>query len=536
MVILGIADGVDAGAALVVDDRLVAVSNQECHDRRIRSRSFPWASIDEVLEQAGLRNRHVDALAISGRFTPSLAVRRRPDLVEWGRDPFSLVHDANVAVQSVLRKTGLGAAEADRASEWLERRFVAKGFNPTRVVMVDTHRALAEAAYRSQPSDLLLVMTLHPRGDGVFFAVHVGRSGQLDRIEDQRGPRGLHLHVDRCASAIGLQPTRDEAQLWSLAGRAEPDPHLVALLAGEFSAHKGQFRGRGLSQPASRTDQTHRALTQAQPAVAAASVHRNLANAVCEIVRHYVRKTGISRVAVGGSLFENPRLVAEVAALDQVASLWAFPDAGHKSLAVGAAACFGALAPHEMSEGGLGREHADKDCQRALSVAKLRGSPVEVSALVRVLEDGGAVARFQGRAGFGPGAGATRCVLVRADDNDAVAAVRGALGRSSAEEIGCARLSDRPALPRSRRVSPEFAARHASVTADDGLIMELPVSETADPLLFEVLTRADGVDALAVFPLAEADQPPVAVLGEAIRTWSKHGFQALMLGSFWVAK
>ena len=50
MVILGVADGLDASAALVVDSALVAVSAQERHDQVPRSRAFPWAAIDDVIE------------------------------------------------------------------------------------------------------------------------------------------------------------------------------------------------------------------------------------------------------------------------------------------------------------------------------------------------------------------------------------------------------------------------------------------------------------------------------------------------------
>ena len=52
MYILGVADGLDAGAALVRDDQLVAVAHQARLDRTPRSRAFPWDAIEEVLRSA----------------------------------------------------------------------------------------------------------------------------------------------------------------------------------------------------------------------------------------------------------------------------------------------------------------------------------------------------------------------------------------------------------------------------------------------------------------------------------------------------
>jgi predicted NodU family carbamoyl transferase len=70
VVILGLGDGLDAAASLVIDDEVVAVEREEHHDRTPRSRAFPWQAIEAVLEEAGLRHRHVDEVGLAGRFSP----------------------------------------------------------------------------------------------------------------------------------------------------------------------------------------------------------------------------------------------------------------------------------------------------------------------------------------------------------------------------------------------------------------------------------------------------------------------------------
>ena len=46
MLILGIADNHDAGAALVDNGTLIAACQQERLDRKKNSGAFPWAAID----------------------------------------------------------------------------------------------------------------------------------------------------------------------------------------------------------------------------------------------------------------------------------------------------------------------------------------------------------------------------------------------------------------------------------------------------------------------------------------------------------
>ena len=80
MIILGIADNHDAGAAVVADGELVAAVNQERIDRVKHSGVFPWGAIYAALDAAGLKPRDVDRIVIGTAFTPSAALRAMPDL------------------------------------------------------------------------------------------------------------------------------------------------------------------------------------------------------------------------------------------------------------------------------------------------------------------------------------------------------------------------------------------------------------------------------------------------------------------------
>lgn len=554
MVILGLGDGVDAGAALVIDDALVAVELQEHHDRVPRSRAFPWSAAEEVLDEAGIKPRHVDEVAIAGQFTPPFFLRRHPGLRRVARDVFSPAVDVQVFYQAMLRQSGIGALEADRVAEWAQARLAEHGFQPQRVTMVDVHKALAEAAYRTQPEDDdVLMITLHPRGDGAAFAVYSGRDGQIDRLHVQRGFASLHVHLQRCAAAIGLVGLDGIGRMWSIAGRGEPDRVLVERLERELRAEGLRFSRRPYPFPEPRQGAVWRGLAEAEPEVAAASVLQNLVRAVTTVVRAHVRRTGFRRLALGGAIFDNPRLCAAVAAIDDIETLWVHPAPGHASLPVGASASLAGLAPHALAAAGLGRQYTERQYVRALSVAGL--SPTrpadEAEAAATFLAAGEPVARFQGRSGHGRHGNGTRSLLVRADDPAAIERARTRLRRPEEEEPvalwlpvpGDGRVHDAEKVPHAIRfgsialqVDATFAQRYPGVVAPDGRA-RLQRIDDADPGLLRILQalhRRTGCAALACFPLADGDDPVVGVPGDAIRAWRRAGLPVLLLGPFLV--
>ena len=556
MVILGIWDGLDAGAALVIDGALVAVEHEASYARAVGTRCFPWTSIDMVLEAAGLRNADVDTVAVAGKFTPPLIARRHP----WLRPllkphAFSPILDLEVLVQAGLRHTGVGAADADRAAEWLEGRLRNRGFTMRRVHMVDIHRALAAAAYRTQPDDDVLGLTLHPLGDGLSAAVHHCNAGQIDRAWAQQGFSALHVHLQRCAEVIGLQPLVDDAIFWGLAGQGTPDPDLRLLLDRTLRADGPRLTPRSYPMPSGRRDPLYKALGKADPATAAATVLANLIDVVTEQVRHHVHEQKISDVVVAGEVFDNARLVGALLELPEVTTVWVDPNPGYAMLPVGAALSIGGVAPARLPIA-LGRSWSDEQLHRALGGQGLQPvrPPELVGAMVDALVAGECVGRFHGRSGLGASGLGSRSVLVRADDVEAVANARQMLDRSPREDVVLAWVEGPgegtlPNLAKAREASrfgavafeatAEFRERYPAGITPDGKVRLQRVEAAADPELHAViceLRRRTGCGGLVVLPLGIGREPACAVPGDALRVFQRAGLPALSLGPFWVRR
>jgi len=505
--------------------------------------------------QAGLGSRDVDLIAVAGRFTPPFFLRRHPELRRSSRDPFSVAVDAKVFFQAMLQQTGWGAMEADRAAGWLDQRFRERGFEHQRIVLVDIHRALAAAAYRSQPDDVALILTLHPMGDGVSCAVHRGWGGQIDKLWAQRGFSSLHVHLQRCASAIGYEPLVEDHRLWASAGRGDSDPALVAALEHELHATGPRLSRRGYPLPESRFESVYKQLAGSAREVAAASVYENLRSAVCRLVEHHTAAHGISTLAVGGAVFDNPRLCADVAALDVVDRLWVNPEPGWRALSLGAAVSYAGLHPRLLDMPGLGQRYGDDACAAAVRAAGLDGTrDVDpIAAVVGALSEGQGVARFVGQGGFGRSGSGSRSVLVRADRVDEVERIRRALGRYPDEEPVGAVLADDPSLEGLDRstisgplrygvVAPNvpgaFAQRYPALVTADGRAHLLVLDEDSDPSMLAIvsgLRDRTTCGAVALWPLGRGDDPVVSLPGDAVRLFREVRVDALLVGTTWVS-
>ena len=124
MIILGIADNHDAGAALVKDGRILGAVNQERIDRIKNSAAFPWGAIDQLLSDHEIAYNDVDVIAVGTAFTPSAILRQFPNSHRKAKTSgqFSSLLQGYMMYQSVLRKIGFHRLEIDLCSRILRKK------------------------------------------------------------------------------------------------------------------------------------------------------------------------------------------------------------------------------------------------------------------------------------------------------------------------------------------------------------------------------------------------------------------------------
>ncbi len=567
MIILGIADNHDSGAAVVADGELIAAVNQERIDRTKHSGAFPWGAIDATLDAAGLKPRDVDRIVVGTAFTPSAVLRAMPDLHHSRRDDgqFSPLLHAYIVYQSALRRTGLYELEIDACRAILAERLKQRRFDKAELVMMDHHEAHAHGAFRTQSHDPALVLTVDAMGDGTSATVWVGQGGDLELRFRQSGLACVNTFYSRITELLGFRPNRHEGKITGLAAYATPPPDLLDHLRQRFRVHNGRFQRMDPTRIDRPDDPYWRRILRWSREEVASAAQTVLEEMVTGFVRHHVRASGVPHVVVAGGAFANVKLNQRIAELPEVESLWVYPHMGDGGLAAGAALGSAGAHPTPLAHAFLGPSHSKRDLSKALDrgghpredaacTTTLDGVAGDVERVAAILAGGGAVGRFEGAMEWGPRALGHRTVLAGVADATVNTWLNERLNRSEFMPFApIVRAKDAHRWFIGVDVA-EHSARFMTVCFDctdefkrlapaavhvDGTARPQLLRPEEDPALYALLDRMEALTGTPVlintsFNLHE--EPIVCTPSDAVRAFDQAGLDGLWMGPYVVAR
>ena len=562
MKILGIADNHDSGAALVVDGELVAAVNQERLDRIKGSAAFPWSAIDAVLDIAGVKAREVDQVVFGSGYTPSLGLRMLPEIHRSARTggQFSKALHAYLVYQSVLRSTGLDSFEVDLNKAWLMRKLKERPFGAAQLTMMDHHQAHAHCAYRTQPRDRCLVVTLDAMGDGTCASVSVGESGQLHEQWRQSGLTTVGTFFGRVTEMLGFRANRHEGKVSGLAAFAEPPTILLDQMRAAVGFSNGRFRRLSITRPARPTDPPWSTLTQWSREEVSAAAQRVLEEVVSAYVSHWVEKTGCGDVVLAGGIFANVKLNRAIACAPNVDSVWIAPHMGDGGLPVGAALGAAESAPRALPHAYLGPDFSVRDAYKAIErgalphkkFAEPKKNEVgkDVERVAELLAGGAAIASVQGRMEWGPRALGNRSVLVRANDPSIAEWLNDKLQRDRFMPFAPVIREEEASEFFTGMETVDNASQFMTVCVDatdrfkkacpgavhiDGTVRPQVVTFDSNPRLHALLGaygRRTGVPVLINTSFNMHEEPLVCTVSDAVRAFKTAQLDALWMGPF----
>ena len=574
MRILGITDGVMAGAALVIDGRLVAAVSEERLCRLKMARGFPRQSIETVLRTAGVSSHEIDRVAVA-----STCEFFCEEVVPWEGwfqgDRGALSEAFRGAASKVVRVVGSGRPfqrsyyALKSVLTWRRRPRIRELLRKeldivAPVQFFDHHLCHAASAYATAGHPRCLVFTLDGGGDGLSARIFRGRDGRLEPLGSIPAYDSIGNYYAYITHLAGFRAHRDEGKMSGLAAHGSPvyRDTLLSFIASE----RGTLRNRGRAYYASALDRLRRVLPRdARREDLAASMQSVLETEVGKVVAHWVSQSGESHLALAGGVFANVRLNQELAELDGVASLSVFPAMGDDGLSAGAALL---LAGREAESRGetppgesldhvhLGPSFDDLAVMRALdaegATAVALDRPAEVMA--DLLARGEVVARFHGAMEYGPRALGHRSLLYRPDDPGGKEWLNDCLRRTefmpfapvtTRELAGRCFLGLDPVLAAARFMtvtvpcSPEFRERCPGVVHVDGTARPQIVVDSVDPEYAEIVRifhRTTGLPALVNTSFNMHEEPIVCSPEDALRAWREVGILHLFLGRHHVKK
>lgn len=563
MLVLGInQDFYDCGVALTDGQKVLYSANEERFNRRKNQGGFPWHSLEGLFRFTGVEPADIDRICVAGEMTPPLAMRMFPSIHKWvirtrkeSKESFM-----NRLMDFIIFHTSACHMSADSLMRRFTRPFLApvmrqtlqKGLRQAPISFVEHHLAHAASAWFLSGFQESLVVTGDGMGDGLSLTVNRYSSQGAQRLWSASAHDSFGLFFEMLTEALGFTPCRDESKLMTLAAAGDPKavtvPSPFYLSCGRL-CYNGPVGRRGVLW--AKETLVLRFSREDISAWAQELLESNL----IEIVKQWLKATGLRRLAVAGGIFTNVKLNQRLHQLEEVEELFVCPNMGDGGLSLGAICARGGLRPQKLSDVFWGDSYNDVQIRNALEQTNLRYRECQdiEKEIAGLLVKGKVVARFTGRMEWGPRALGNRSILTQTMDQAMPGRLNRLLRRSDFMPFAPAVLKEDVSeyalgvngaghaaefmtvcFPGTTRMQKE----HPAAVHVDGTSRMQIVRQESNPAFYRILSeykKISGKGILLNTSLNIHEEPIVRTPQEAIAVFLVASLDYLAIGKYLVA-
>jgi len=417
-VVLGVHSGHDAGAALVIDGKVVAAASEERFKRIKHCSDFPDASIRYVLREAALGPSNIDYVAQTDQtsLVELLVKQIKPYGLPW----------------FINKVTGLMYNKAKKEMYSLYKRqkkptfvgdvdFLRKIGISAKRIAINHHLAHAASAYRTSGFKKATVITLDGAGELFAGTVYIGNNGEMKKVSESFVNGGsLGLFYAAVTYGLGFKINDGEGKTMGLAAYGDPNPAYNDLVKFAPILSGSEFKNGFIWHFDIKYLPNKLVCAPIEPQHISALIHKygyeNVAAAaqkileenVSHLVQNVFDQTGISKIAAAGGVFLNVKANKKIVENEHISdlALGAALEAYHQIT--------GDCINYKMGDAYLGSQYTNEEILNELKNSK--GIEYEKTSDVPgttsdLLQDGKVVGWFQGRMEWGPRALGNRSVL-----------------------------------------------------------------------------------------------------------------------------
>ena len=561
MKILGINHSNDAAAALVVDGRVVAASQEERFSRLKHDASFPDRAIDFCLKTQGIALGDLDAVGFF--WNPGIHAEsplRR--LTQSVRHHVEYLYGVPARLIPRLH---------ERVSRMEETIHLASG-RKLPIHFLTHHLCHAAAAFFTSPFEEAAILTADGYGERQSTTIYRGRGLELELLAEIDFPHSIGSLYAALTDYLGFRANSGEGKVMGLASYGRESEYvgklrkLIALTERGFELDLSYFeffheRPHRYSEklvallgparkPESAVDRRHEDIAFALQAVTE--------EAMLHLAGMAGRLTGAKNLCVAGGVALNCVANGRLQRETDFEKFFFYPAAGDTGTSVGAALAVEHLlhrAPRSMEVASeyLGTGFTSAEVRSVLDRGRLRYHTLqdpEVTA-ARMIADGLIIAWFQGRAEFGPRALGNRSILADPrckeikDLLNATVKFREPFRpyAPSVLEESCGKYfgSDVPSpyMLRAYPTRPEMIEVLPAITHVDGTARVQTVSAKQNPRYYRLIKefgRITGIDCVLNTSFNIRGEPIINTVDEAIKCLMTTGLDALFVEDFLVVK
>lgn len=435
MTILGInAYHADSSAAIFVDGKLIAATEEERFTRVKHWAGFPALAVKFCLKEAGISLEELDHIAIGrdpkAKFKNKMAFLAKNPLANVGMVMDRLKNAKNVA----------------SLEEEFEKAFgVSAELIKPKIHQVEHHRSHLASAFFASPFEEAAILSIDGSGDFTTTMVAVGKGNKIEVLDSVDFPVSAGLFYTAFTQYLGFPHYGDEYKVMGLApyGEAKYVDEIKQMLHftdnGLFSWEQKYFthatkiklgyddniptvsqlftsKMEDVFGPARQKGDE---LTQKHKDLAA-SVQRVCEQLIMHILNHLYKKTGLKNVCIAGGVAQNSVANGKVLSSTSFEKVY-IPSAGHDAgISMGAGLyLYNHILDNPRAEpiysAYTGSRFTNEEIEAYLKSRDIAYTRLEDDELYDRITDKllepGVVGWFSGRAEFGPRALGARSII-----------------------------------------------------------------------------------------------------------------------------
>ncbi len=426
MIVLGITDGHDAGAALLKNGKIIAAINEERIVRKKLYTGLPKHSIIKVLELAKVKPEQVDKVAIAA--TSGMVASLGWTNVSSRKKVYQKIakNAPKVAGSQKFARLQKKVFTAMRNKD-TEKYVKAIGIDAP-VEYIDHHLCHAACAYYTGGKKEALVITSDGSGDGLSSTVYAGKNGILRKLKSVPTLNSVAYYYAYVTLLAGFKMFKHEGKITGLAAHGNPEKcyHVFKHCFGYSTKTNSPYNNLGsVGEDAVKFLRKH--LKQYSKEDYSAAIQKRTEDVTVKYIEEYVKKSGLGHVVLAGGLFANVKVNQRIAEAKGVKSVYIHPHMGDGGIGAGAALYVSAkeiakqgkgLMPYKLNNVYFGTSFSNEEIAQAIEAKKMKAEYVKniEKYIGEKLAKKKIIGHFDGRMEYGPRALGNRSIL--ADPTD----------------------------------------------------------------------------------------------------------------------
>ncbi len=594
--ILGIHDGHDASAAVMVDGVIVAAAQEERFSRLKVDCGYPRLAVEACLKTADIDTCQIDHVALSThKVNPVLTkIKRNANftVADWVKEQHefwkpTLLKGSKVKYYDIFRDrsdfqyeqfypideilNGYKKLEELEKMLAIRKRSIAAHLDiPVHKIQTITHEdchtfyAYYGSPFRGE------TLTLTAEGSGDYSRATTSIFSQSGRNELSATRDNMLGTIYKYVTLIlGMKPTQHEYKVMGLAPYAN-----IKEIEKSYRVFKPILKVDGLNivfdkKPPDLYFHLRKELEGHRFDGIAGGLQKFVEALLCEWVRNVIRDTGLKRVCFSGGVAQNIKAAKRIMEIDELIDIFICPAAGDTSLSVGA--CYYAMWDYLKNNGCryenikplrhtyLGPSFSDADVEEALRLyeaeKKYRISErVTAEQIADLLCQGKVIGRCSGRMEFGLRALGNRSILADPRKPDTIRKINQAIKFRDfwmpfTPTILAERAQDYIVNPKGILSPFMTMAFDSTALARKDLIAALhPADFTARPQILDEKHNAEyfqiikafekltGVGGLLNTSFNLHGEPVVCSPMDALHTFENSALDGLILNNYWIER